>query len=86
MGGTDDDTFILSDTGSVDDIDGAEGANTLSYSALTSLVDITLTGLGTMIGFAGSVANNIGTLIENFDDISNLVGSSVNGGSYYRSG
>ena len=79
VGGTDDDTFILSNDGSVDDIDGADGTNTLSYDALTSLVDITLTGIGNMIGFAGSVAINMGTLIENFDDISNLVGSSVNG-------
>ena len=81
VGGTNDDTFILFDDGSVDDIDGAEGENTLSYSALTSLVDITLTGFGTMIGFAGRVVigNNMPPLIETFDDISNLVGSDVNG-------
>jgi acrosin len=72
-GGTGDDSFAFTGTGSEDGtIDGgAGGTNTLDYSALTSAVSVILTGAGTSVGFKGT-ASAIGV---GFDNITQVIGS-----------
>ena len=71
-GGADADTFVF-DGGSVAGmVDGAGGVNELNYNALGSQVDVTLTGLGSTTGFAGTASQTGG-----FDDITNLVGGTA---------
>ena len=71
-GGDDTDTFVF-DGGSVAGmVDGAGGVNELNYNALSSQVDVVLTGLGGTVGFAGTASQTGG-----FDDITNLVGGTA---------
>ena len=74
-GGANADTFVFNNGGSVAGmVDGADGMNTLDYSALSSSVQVELTGLGgtTGIGFSGTATQTGG-----FDDITNLVGTAM---------
>ena len=73
-GGATADTFVFNNGGSVAGmVDGADGMNTLDYSALSSPVDVVLTGLlGGTTGFAGTASQTGG-----FDNITNLVGGTA---------
>jgi len=73
-GGEGDDTYCFADGVSYDGLlDGQEGSNTLDFSAYTTVVNVTLTGLGSAGGFDG-LANS---LLYGFNNISRLVGGSV---------
>ncbi|MDD4402056.1 MAG: S-layer homology domain-containing protein [Desulfitobacteriaceae bacterium] len=71
-GGESDDSFCFADqitlTGQ---IDGGSGLNTLDFSAYTTPVEITLTGLGTLNGFNGIVKS----VTKGFNNISSLLAS-----------
>src|SRR5262249_29039766 len=75
VGGNGNDTFQFQDgaqlTGS---IDGGGGINTLDYSAYTTSRLVTLTGLGSVSGFAGTEA----TSLASFTNINAIKGSQAN--------
>ncbi len=72
--GTGNDTFSFGSGASLTGtIDGRSGNNTLDLSA-TAGSTINLTGLGTITGFSGNVA---GILNAGFDNITDLIGSTV---------
>lgn len=74
MGGTGNDTFHFVTGGSEITINGGVGGpNTLDYSALSTPINIVLTGLGTYNGFAGTSSVSISS---GFNDISVVTGSS----------
>ena len=72
IGGANADTFVF-DGGSVTGmVDGAGGENILDYSALSSPVQVMLTGTGSTVGFDGTATGTGG-----FNDITDLTGSSA---------
>ncbi|MBC8507306.1 MAG: hypothetical protein H8D34_20775, partial [Chloroflexi bacterium] len=72
VGGSGLDTFTLADgltfSGS---LDGRGGSNTLSFAAFTTARNVTLTGVGSSVGFNGTE----GSLTDGFANISTLTGS-----------
>ncbi len=74
VGGSGNDRFRLIGSSAVKGgIDGGSGSNTLDYSAYDSALLITLSGLGSINGFAGTE-----TSITSFDNIQHLIGSNSN--------
>ncbi len=64
---------MLSGGGVTGTISGVGGlTNTLDYSGMTTQVDVTLSGLGSTMGFAGT-----SNIVANFDDITSLIGGSA---------
>ena len=71
LGGSGNDRFCLTGSASVKGrIDGGAGSNTLDYSGYDTARSISLTGLGSINGFAGKESS-----LAYFDNISNIVGS-----------
>ena len=76
IGGARDDTFTLVDGATlVGYIDGKGGANTLNFSAYTTALTVTLTGLGDVVGLNGTVA----MLGGGFKNVTKIISSGVNG-------
>jgi Ca2+-binding RTX toxin-like protein len=79
VGGKADDTFrFLGSAFLPGTIDGREGSNTLDYSGYLSGRTVTLTGWGTLNGFAGIDSSALNSLLA-FDNIETLLGSNAGG-------
>ena len=81
VGGTADDNFVFVDGASLaGNLDGRAGNDTLNFSTMTSAYSVTLTGPGSLDGFAGMASGIGGT----FNNINNLLASSAASGSTDR--
>ncbi|RMG85926.1 MAG: hypothetical protein D6712_08640, partial [Chloroflexi bacterium] len=68
-----DDTFTFNDgAGITGAVDGGSGNNTLDYSPNTGAINVQLTGLGSITGFAGTESSISG----GFDNVTAIIGSS----------
>ena len=72
--GAADDTLLINDGGALSGrYDGGMGANTLSYAGYTSAITVTLTDVGTDVGFQGTAT----AIADSFDNIGIATGSTA---------